>query len=65
MRFFGILFRVFALLATLSLAQAQAAAPRAALWGSTTPIVYALADDGSLAGLWDSGHGEETLTPEQ
>jgi hypothetical protein len=33
-------------------------------WGSTTPIVYALADDGSLAGLWDSGHGEETLTPE-
>jgi hypothetical protein len=34
-------------------------------WGSTTPIVYALADDGSLAGLWDSGHGEETLTPEQ
>jgi hypothetical protein len=34
-------------------------------WGSTTPIVYALADDGSLTGLWDSGHGEETLTPEQ
>ncbi len=34
-------------------------------WGSTTPIVYALADDGSLTGLWDSGHGEETLTPEE
>jgi hypothetical protein len=34
-------------------------------WGSTTPVVYALADDGSLTGLWDSGHGEETLTPEQ
>jgi hypothetical protein len=34
-------------------------------WGSTTPIVYALADDGRLAGLWDSGHGEETLTPKQ
>ena len=30
-----------------------------------TPIVYALADDGSLTGLWESGHGEETLTPEQ
>jgi hypothetical protein len=34
-------------------------------WGSTTPVVYALADDGSLTGLWDSGHGEETLTPEE
>ena len=34
-------------------------------WGSTTPIVYALGDDGSLTGLWDAGHGEETLTPEQ
>jgi hypothetical protein len=33
-------------------------------WGGTTPMVYALADDGSLTGLWDSGHGEETLTPE-
>lgn len=32
-------------------------------WGSTTPVVYALSDDGSLTGLWDSGHGEETLTP--
>jgi hypothetical protein len=34
-------------------------------WGGTTPIVYTLADDGSLTGLWESGHGEETLTPEQ
>jgi hypothetical protein len=34
-------------------------------WGSTTPIVYALGDDGSRTGLWDGGHGEETLTPEQ
>ena len=24
-------------------------------WGGTTPIVYALADDGSLTGLWDAG----------
>jgi uncharacterized caspase-like protein len=34
-------------------------------WGGSTPVVYALADDGSLTGLWDGGHGEETLTPEQ
>jgi hypothetical protein len=34
-------------------------------WGGSTPVVYALADDGSLTGLWDAGHGEETLTPEQ
>ena len=33
-------------------------------WGGTTPMVYALADDGSLTGLWESGHAEETLTPE-
>ncbi len=33
-------------------------------WGSATPVVYALADDGSLKGLWDAGYGEETLTPE-
>jgi hypothetical protein len=26
---------------------------------------YALGDDGSRTGLWDGGHGEETLTPEQ
>jgi hypothetical protein len=34
-------------------------------WGGATPIVYALGDDGSLMGLWDGGHGEETLTPER
>lgn len=32
-------------------------------WGSSTPIVYALAADGSLNGLWDTGAGVETLTP--
>ncbi|MGH7187397.1 MAG: hypothetical protein ACREIB_14110, partial [Pseudomonadota bacterium] len=32
-------------------------------WGSSTPVVYALAEDGSLTGLWDAGQGEETLTP--
>ncbi len=34
-------------------------------WGSATPVVYALAADGSLKGLWDAGIGEETLTPER
>jgi uncharacterized caspase-like protein len=34
-------------------------------WGNSTPVVYALGDDGSLKGLWAGGHGEETLTPEQ
>jgi len=34
-------------------------------WGGSTPIVYALGDDGSLTGLWDAGHGEETLTPDR
>jgi len=34
-------------------------------WGAATPVVYALADDGSLTGLWDGGYGEETLTPEE
>jgi hypothetical protein len=32
-------------------------------WGSSTPVVYALAEDGSLSGLWEAGRGEETLTP--
>jgi hypothetical protein len=32
-------------------------------WGSLTPVVYALAADGTLTGLWDAGRGEETLTP--
>jgi hypothetical protein len=34
-------------------------------WGSSTPVVYALGEDGSLTGLWDAGKGEETLTPEE
>jgi hypothetical protein len=34
-------------------------------WGSVTPVVYALAADGSLNGLWDTGFGDETLTPER
>ena len=34
-------------------------------WGSATPIVYALAADGTLKGLWGAGMGEETLTPER
>jgi len=34
-------------------------------WGSATPVVYALAGDGSLKGLWDAGLGEETLTPDE
>ena len=33
-------------------------------WGQTSPAVYALQADGSFVGLWDSGAGEETLTPE-
>jgi hypothetical protein len=32
-------------------------------WGSSTPVVYAVADDGTLKGLWEGGKGEETLTP--
>jgi hypothetical protein len=32
-------------------------------WGSSTPVVYALSADGTLAGLWDGGAGEEFLTP--
>jgi Caspase domain len=34
-------------------------------WGSKQPIVYALAADGTLKGLWDGGKGEEVLTPER
>jgi hypothetical protein len=34
-------------------------------WGSSTPVIYALAPDGRLSGLWDAGAGEEKLTPEQ
>jgi uncharacterized caspase-like protein len=32
-------------------------------WGAATPVVYALADDGSLRGLWGNGNGEDVLTP--
>lgn len=32
-------------------------------WGGTTPLVYALATDGSLVGLWDGGMASETATP--
>jgi uncharacterized caspase-like protein len=34
-------------------------------WGGDTPLVYALAADGTLKGLWDAGDGEETLTPDR
>ena len=34
-------------------------------WGSSTPVVYAVAEDGTLKGLWAGGHRKETLTPEQ
>jgi uncharacterized caspase-like protein len=32
-------------------------------WGAATPVVYALADGGTLRGLWGNGKGEEVLTP--
>jgi hypothetical protein len=32
-------------------------------WGSSTPVVYAVGDDGTLKGLWEAGRGEETLMP--
>jgi hypothetical protein len=32
-------------------------------WGSATPVIYALAADGTLKGLWSAGRGSETLTP--
>jgi tetratricopeptide (TPR) repeat protein len=33
-------------------------------WGSNTPSVFALTQDGSLLGLWTSGVGEEIMVPE-
>ena len=33
-------------------------------WGQSAPVVYAVAADGSLKGLWSTGQGEETLTPD-
>ena len=32
-------------------------------WGDSTPVIYAIEADGTLAGLWKAGTGEETLTP--
>lgn len=32
-------------------------------WGAPTPLVYALAADGRLVGLWDGGMASETATP--
>jgi hypothetical protein len=32
-------------------------------WGAATPVVYSLAGNGTLKGLWSAGRGEETLTP--
>jgi hypothetical protein len=32
-------------------------------WGASTPVVYAVGEDGTLKGLWEGGRGEETLTP--
>ena len=33
-------------------------------WDGSSPIIYAIADDGRLTGLWDAGKGEETLSPQ-
>lgn len=32
-------------------------------WGGGTPVVYALAADGSLKGFWSAGKAQEVLTP--
>ena len=32
-------------------------------WGSATPVIYSLAADGILSGLWSAGRGAEVLTP--
>jgi hypothetical protein len=32
-------------------------------WGQTSPVIYAIGDDGRLTGLWASGRGSEVLTP--
>ena len=34
-------------------------------WGNSSPVIYALNADGTLSGLWQSGAGEETLTPDR
>ena len=33
-------------------------------WGSTTPVIYAIAENGTLNGLWDAGRAGEVLTPQ-
>ena len=33
-------------------------------WGDATPVVYAVAADGRLAGLWGGGKGDEVLLPQ-
>jgi len=33
-------------------------------WGNSTPVIYALAADGSMRGLWAAGAGEEILMPQ-
>lgn len=33
-------------------------------WGSSEPIIYALRDDGTLVGLWQSGRGSEVSKPQ-
>ena len=32
-------------------------------WGSATPVIYSVAADGTLHGLWDAGRAGEILTP--
>jgi hypothetical protein len=34
-------------------------------WGDSSPVIYALNTDGTLAGLWQAGAGEETLAPDR
>jgi hypothetical protein len=34
-------------------------------WGDSSPVVYALNTNGTLSGLWQSGAGEEILTPDR
>jgi hypothetical protein len=33
-------------------------------WGSATPVIYAVAENGTLNGLWDAGRAGEILTPQ-
>ena len=41
----------------------RAAAPKKRLGSFSTPVIYALTDEGSSSGFWDAGRGEETTTP--